>query len=284
MKPAPFEYHTPTEAEEAVQLLRQLGDEAKVIAGGQSLVPMMALRLASFGHLVDLRRVDSLYGMSRDDGSLTIRAMTTQATVELDAGAMAAVPLLAEALPLIGHFQVRNRGTIGGSIAHADSASELPAVALALDAELDVIGPDGARTIPATEFFEGTWTTALADDEILAAVRFPIWEGSSGFAIEEIARRHGDFAIAGAVVALDGGGDEVRRAAVSLFGMGPTPLRATAAEDAIRSGASPEDVADAAVASLDPPADIHASSAYRRHVCATMVERALRRAKEMARG
>src|SRR5215218_10800445 len=169
MKPAPFEYHAPESLSDVTQLLSEYGDEGKVLAGGQSLVPMLALRLTRFEHIIDLNRVDELRGVSRSNGTLTVKAMTTQRTVEHDTAAGEAVPLLAQAIPLIGHFQIRNRGTVGGSIAHADPASELPAVALALDAELEVASASGTRTVPAAEFFEGTWTTTLEAEELLTA-------------------------------------------------------------------------------------------------------------------
>src|SRR3954465_12003453 len=185
MKPAPFEYHAPESLSDVTALLAEHGDEAKVLAGGQSLVPMLALRLTRFEHIVDLNRVDDLRGVSHTNGTLTVKAMTTQRAVEHDAAAGEAVPLLAQAIPLIGHFQIRNRGTVGGSIAHADPASELPAVALALDAELEIAGPPGARALPTSALFEGTWQTALAEDEILTAVEFPVWGAGSAFAVEE---------------------------------------------------------------------------------------------------
>ena len=164
---------------------------------------MLALRLTRFDHIVDLNRVDELRGVERSNGTLTVRSMTRQADVEHDTAAGEAVPLLAQAIPLIGHFQIRNRGTVGGSIAHADPASELPAVALALDAELEVVGPNGTRRVPAAEFFLGTWTTTVEADEILTAVHFPVWPGRAGFAVEEVARRSGDFALTGVVAAVE---------------------------------------------------------------------------------
>ena len=288
MKPAPFEYHAPSTAADAVALLTELGDAAKPIAGGQSLVPMLALRLAVFDHLVDLRRVDELRGIVRRDGAVRIAAMTPQAAAERSADVTAAVPLLARALPLVGHFQIRNRGTVGGSIAHADPASELPAVALALDAELDVLGPSGSRTIPASEFFTGTWTTALGDDELLTAVTFPTWSGRCGFAVEELARRHGDFAVAGAAVAVEVGGDDrVARCAIGLFGLGSTPERASAAEAAVAGSVlgdvDVEEVGRLAVSALESvPSDLHGSEDYRRRVGAEMVARAWRAASEEA--
>ena len=198
MKPAPFEYHAPDTAADAAKLLAELGDGAKVLAGGQSLIPMLALRLAVFEHLVDIGRIAELKGIERRDGALWIGAGTTQATVEASAEVASAVPLLARATPLIGHFQIRSRGTLGGSIAHADPAAEYPAVALALDASMEVVSPKGRRTIAARDFFDGLWSTSMEPDELLVGVSFPIWSGRSGFAVEEFARRHGDFAIAGA--------------------------------------------------------------------------------------
>jgi carbon-monoxide dehydrogenase medium subunit len=282
MKPAPFEYHAPETVADAVGVLAENGDEAKPLAGGQSLVPMLALRLARFEHLVDLNRVDGLAGITRENGTLVVGATTRQA--ELERSPLAAdVPLLPMAAPLIGHFQIRNRGTVGGSIAHADPASELPAVALALDAELAVAASDRTRHVPAAEFFDGNWTTVLAPDELLVAARFPVWPGRCGFAVDEVARRHGDFALTGVAcgVALDGDG-AVERAAVALFGMGSTPLRAPGAEASllgrVPSEGDLEEVGRLAVVDLDPPDDVHATATYRKHVGAHVVTRGLARA------
>ncbi|RAY12863.1 xanthine dehydrogenase family protein subunit M [Actinomadura craniellae] len=287
MKPAPFEYHAPAGLEEAVGLLAELGDEAKALAGGQSLIPMLALRLAVFDHLVDLRRVAGLRGIERRDGSLWIGAGTTQAAIQRSAEVAEAVPLLARATPLIGHFQIRSRGTIGGSIAHADAAAEYPAVALALGAEFEAMSPRGGRTIPAAEFFTGMWTTALADDELLTGIRFPVRPARSGYAIEEFARRHGDFALAGAAVAVELDGPRIRRCGIGLFGLGPTALRAAAAEAEL-AGADPagvdaEEVGRLAVSALESvPADLHGSAGYRKRVGAAMVARAWQRAVQEA--
>jgi carbon-monoxide dehydrogenase medium subunit len=288
MKPARFEYHAPTTAVDAVALLHDLGDAAKPIAGGQSLVPMLALRLAVFDHLVDLGRVDELRGIERRNGALRIGAMTPQAAAERSADVASAVPLLARALPLVGHFQIRNRGTVGGSIAHADPASELPAVGLALDAELDVLGPGGSRTVAASDFFTGTWTTALGDDELLTAVTFPVWSGRCGFAVEEMARRHGDFAVAGAAVAVEVGADDrVARCGIGLFGLGSTPERPDIAEAAVVGAAvgdvDADEVGRLAMSALESvPSDLHGSEDYRRRVGAAMVARAWRAASEEA--
>jgi carbon-monoxide dehydrogenase medium subunit len=289
VKPAPFEYHAPETVADATGLLREFGDEAKVLAGGQSLVPIMALRLARFEHVVDLNRIGELCGIERRNGTVRIGAMTRQAEVERDPTVAGAAPLLARATPLIGHFQIRNRGTLGGSLAHADPAAEYPAVALALDAEFEVANASGSRTVPASEFFFSTFMTALDADDVLTAVHFPVWGGRSAFAVEEVARRFGDFALTGAVcgVQLDGSG-KVERAAIAMLGMGSTPLRATGAEAALIGATAGDvdldEVGRTAAAASDPPGDIHASAAYRRSVGAVVVSRALRRAVEEARG
>lgn len=286
MKPAPFAYHAPASVDDAVALLAQYGDDAKVLAGGQSLVPMLSLRLARYAHLVDLNGVAALHGVERRDGWLRIGAMTRQAAAERDPLVGRSAPLVARSLPYIGHFQIRNRGTIGGSIAHADPASELPAVALALDAELEAAGPRGTRRIPAAAFFESTWTTALADDEVLTAVELPVWSGTCGYALHEVARRHGDFALVGAACAVQTDGQSVTRAAIALFGVSSTPVRAARAEAALTAAGVDVDVREVgrlAAADLDPTDDVHASGAYRREVAAVAVARALSEALEEAR-
>jgi aerobic carbon-monoxide dehydrogenase medium subunit len=289
VKPAPFAYHAPSSLDEAVGLLAELGDGAKVLGGGQSLVAMLNLRLAVFDHLVDLRRVDELRGIERRNGSVWIGGGTTQATIEASPVVAEAVPLLVRATALIGHFQIRNRGTIGGSLAHADPAAEYPAVALALDAELEAQSPRGRRTIPARQFFLGLWTSALAEDEVLTGVTFPVWTGRTGCAVEELARRHGDFAIAGAVVAVElDEADRIRRGAIALLGMGSTPERGTAAEamatGMVAADLDGDEIGQAAVSGLDAvPSDLHGSSAYRTRVGAAMVARAWTRAVEEAR-
>ncbi|MEX2255886.1 MAG: xanthine dehydrogenase family protein subunit M [Acidimicrobiia bacterium] len=288
MKPAAFEYHAPTTVADVAALLAEHADECKPLAGGQSLVPMLALRLTRFEHLIDLNRVDELVGVERTNGTLTIGAMTRQRAVERDASVAAAVPLLALSVPFIGHTQIRNRGTIGGSLAHADPASELPAVALALGADFELASADGRRVVPAAEFFEGTWTTCLRDDELLVSVRFPVWEGKCGFAFDEVARRSGDFALAGVGAAVELAGDGVvQRCSLGLLGMGSTPVRAAAAEQALL-GRTPtatdlDEVAQLAVADLDPPEDVHATSSYRQRVGAHLVRTVLGRALEEAR-
>jgi carbon-monoxide dehydrogenase medium subunit len=290
MKPAAFEYHRPSTAAEAADMLTALGDGAKVLAGGQSLVPMLALRLAVFDDLVDIARIPELDGIERRNGSLWVGAGTTEAAIERSAEVASAVPLLSRATPLIGHFQIRNRGTAGGSIAHADPAAEYPAVALALDAEIEALSSRGARSIPAADFFTGLWSTALEPDELLTGVRFPVWEGRCGFAVEEFARRHGDFAVAGAVMAVQlDGNDRVSRCAIGLIGLGSTPERPAATEAEVLGKAVGEIDADevgrSAVAGLTSvPSDLHGSDAYRSRVGAAMVARAWTQATKEALG
>jgi aerobic carbon-monoxide dehydrogenase medium subunit len=279
VKAAPFEYHAPETVDEVCALLAEHGDDAKVLAGGQSLVPMLALRLTRFEHLVDVNRVREFGGFARENGTLVIRAGTRQRVLERDPAIAAAAPLLARATPLIGHFQIRNRGTVGGSLAHADPASEYPAVAVALGGEIELAGRGGRRRrVAADDFFVGTWTTAAEPDELLVAARFPVWPERSGFAIEEVARRHGDFALAGVACAIADG-----RAGIALFGVGSIPVRARAAEEAVVAGASPADVADAAVRELDPPADVHASATTRARIARHLVDRGVTLAREELR-
>lgn len=286
MKPAPFKLHEPTSIADAVALLATFGD-AKVIAGGQSLTPMLALRLTRFDHLIDLGRIDPLRAITVDGDHVRIGAMTRQSVVERDPQIATAVPLLARAVPCIGHRAVRNRGTIGGSLAHADPASELPAVALALDARFTAVGPHGTRTIAAADFFLGTWTTALADDEILTEIAFPSAGPGDGYAVEEVARRHGDFALAGATVALHVDGARITQAAVALFGLGVTALRAPAAEtllaDAEPANLDLDAIGIAAIADTHPTGDVHATAEYRASVGAYLVGRAIAAALEDAR-
>ncbi|HEX4015196.1 MAG TPA: xanthine dehydrogenase family protein subunit M [Frankiaceae bacterium] len=290
MKPAAFDYHRPASAEEAVQMLAEYGDSAKVLAGGQSLVPMLTLRLAAFEHLIDIGRLAPLQGIERRAGGVRIGAMTTQAAIERSTLVADAIPLVARATPFIGHFQIRNRGTIGGSCAHADPAAEYPAVLLALEAEFEVMSATGRRVVQAAEFFAGLWTTVLADDELLTAVNVPVWEGRCGFAIEEFARRHGDFAIAGAAVALQlGDDDRVRRCHVALLGLGMTPERAAEAERALNGirvdEVDPDEIGRLAMEPLESiPSDVHGSAGYRRQVGASVVAKAWRAAAKEARG
>jgi aerobic carbon-monoxide dehydrogenase medium subunit len=279
MKAAAFAYHRPDTVAEAVQMLGEFGEDAKILAGGQSLVPMLAMRLTYFENLIDISRVDELKNIELRDDQVWIGAGTPHALVGMDDEVADSVPLLTLSTPYIGHFQIRTRGTLGGAIAHADPAAEYAAVALALDATMETTSSRGRREIPASEFFTGLWETSLAPDEILTAVRFPVWAGRSGFAVQEFARRHGDFAIAGATVAVELDDDRVTRCGIGLLGLGSTPLRSSVAEDAV-VGQSPDAVAAEEMGRLamsglsDIPADLQGSADYRSRVGAAMVSRA----------
>jgi len=287
VKPAQFKYHAPTSTLEAVTLLTDHGDDVKVIAGGQSLVPMLALRIARFEHLVDLNRIEELRGIRLEGDALVIGALTRQSSAEHSDLVARHVPLLHRAIPKIGHFQIRNRGTIGGSIAHADPASELPCVALCLDASMTLVGPNGQRTVRAHDFFVSIWQSSAEPDEILSQISFPVATKASGYAIEEFALRTGDFAIAGVACALTLDADHrVEKAAVAFMGMGPTPMRAPQAEEALlgmRPGEIDNEViARQAVQETAPGDDVHASGEYRSRIATSLATEALRRALEEA--
>ncbi|HXG49996.1 MAG TPA: xanthine dehydrogenase family protein subunit M [candidate division Zixibacteria bacterium] len=289
MKPAPFDYLPAKSLDEALEALGRNPRGAKLIAGGQSLVPMLNLRLLRPALLVDLNGVPGLDGIAEVPGGLVVGAATRQSAVERSAVVREKCPVLPEAIRHIGHAAIRHRGTIGGSLAHADPAAELPAVALALDAELEIARNGASRTVPAHDFFVDYLTTVLRPEEILLRIRFPALGPRSAGAVEEIARRRGDFAIAGVVtvVELDGAG-RIARACVALFGVAPVPVRARAVESALAGGRpGPAQIREAAAlvdAAIDPPSDIHASSAYRRRVASVLTARALGRALERAEG
>jgi carbon-monoxide dehydrogenase medium subunit len=281
------EYEAPTTVAEAVDLLAEHGDEASVLAGGQSLIPLMALRLARPAVLIDINGVDELAGVSATDGQVAIGAMTREYVAEESVTVADAVPLLAAALPLIGHEAIRSRGTIGGSLAHADPAAELPAVARALNAEFVVRGPSGERVIPAAQWFEGYLTTSRRPDELLVEVRFPTARKDTGVSFTEVARRHGDFAIVGLAASLVLSGGVISDARLAFAGVSEVPVRATAAEELL-AGERPsaelfDEAARRATEDLDPPADLHGSSDYRKTVAAAVVRRGLRAAADNAR-
>jgi len=287
VKPPLFEYHRAGSVDEVVALLAEYADESKVLAGGQSLVPLLSLRLARPAHLVDINRVPDLATIANGNG-LTLGAMVRHRAIERSNVVHTANPLLAHAVRFIGHSAIRNRGTIGGSIAHADPAAELPAILLALDGEVEARSARGTRTIPAPTFFEGFLTTSLAPDELLTAVRVPALPAGTGWSFQEFSRRSGDFAIVGvaATVRLDGTG-KVADARLAFSGVDQVPVRATAAESVL-TGATPSDdlwksAAHAAASPLEPASDIHGSAAYRKQLAAVLVERALREAHDRAR-
>src|SRR3954469_4018224 len=271
MKPAPFTYHRATSAREAVDMLAAAGDEGSVLAGGQSLVPLMNFRVAQPAHLVDINFVDELDYIRVDDGFLAIGARTRQATLASSADVASAGPLLSEAIGSVAHPPVRHRGTVVGSIVHADPAAELPACLLALDGEVVLHGPDGERRVPAREFFTGPLMTAKQTGELATEVRVPVANGDgAGHALVEFSRRHADFAVAGVAISGD---------AIALFGVADTPLRASDAEQRLAGGGDAGEVAEAATAGLQPNDDVHGGAAYRRRVARACVERAIRRAR-----
>lgn len=280
MKPAPFNYYDPSSTEEALELLAQLGDEAKVLAGGQSLVPMMNFRLARPSDLVDLNRIAELSYLEEAEGTLRIGAMLRQRELERSAVVERGWPLIKDAVSYIGHVQIRNRGTVGGSLAHADPAAELPAIMAALGAELVIRGPEGERTVGPDAFFRSYYETALAPTELLVEIRVPPLPPRTGWAFQEVSRRHGDFALVGvaALVTLDAEG-LIREARLAFTGAAPTPIRPAAAEASL-AGQRPDEAVfrEAGVLAsgdLDPHSDIHATAEYRRDVGAVLARRAL---------
>jgi len=283
MKPAPFDYVAPRSLDEAVAALAEGGPEAKLLAGGQSLIPLLNFRLARPALLVDLNRVAELaYVRPRNRGT-AIGAMTRQMTIERDRALSEKQPLLAEAIRWVGHVAIRSRGTIGGSLAHADPAAELPAVAVCLDAQLSVVGPRGRRTVSADDFFVGYLSTALLSDEILVETWLPPLKPRTGQAWLEFARRHGDFALAGVAVSLSLEDEMVADARIVLTGVGGKPVRAREAETLLVGGSVHERAsaaAEAARSAIDPDADIHATKEYRAHLASVLTERAILLAHE----
>jgi CO/xanthine dehydrogenase FAD-binding subunit len=288
VKPAPFLYRRPGTVEEALALLAEHGYDAKLLAGGQSLIPTMNFRLAEPAVLIDLNGVDELTGIETRDGALWIGAMTRQRAAERSQAVGGGAPLLTEALPWIAHPAIRNRGTVGGNLAHADPASELPAVALALEARFLIRGRSGERWVRATDFFPGLFATALEPEEILMGVEFPAVPPNAGWAFEEISRRHGDYALVGVAAQVTVTSDgRCEGARVGLFSVADGPVLSPAASLLAGEMPTAERIAEAGAATareLDPPSDIHASSDYRRQLIRVLVERALTRAFERVAG
>jgi carbon-monoxide dehydrogenase medium subunit len=290
MKPPRFDYVAPQTVAEVVSLLQRHEGEAKVIAGGQSLMPLLNMRLARPSLLVDVNGLRDLDYIREEGGAIAIGAMTRKRAVERSELVRRRQPLLHAATCLVAHPQIRNRGTVGGSLAQADPAAEYPAVAVALDAELLAVGPGGERTVKAADFFLSYLTTALEPAELLLEARFPVLPERTGWSVLEVARRHGDFALTGVAVTMTlGGGGRSTAARIVLFGVGPTPLRARQAEEAVVGGTPGEAVfaeaarrADQAI--LEPLSDVHATAEYRRHLARVLVRRGLAEAAARARG
>lgn len=288
MKPPIFDYVIAESQEHALDVLREHGDEAKVLAGGQSLVPLMSFRLAKPALLLDINRLEGLGSIAETDGHIQIGALTRQCELLTHPLMAEHCPLVRAAAEFIGHPAIRNRGTVGGSVAHADPAAELPILLQALDAEIEVCSAGSQRTIPADDFFMGPLWTGMNPDELLTGVSFPLPWKDSGWGFHEVARRHGDFALvaAAALVTLDDGG-AVAGAAVALGGISDRPVRVVAAEDALKGNRpTPEAIETASHlvdGSVAPVGDIHASEAYRAHLGRVLTRRAVQDAVERAR-
>jgi carbon-monoxide dehydrogenase medium subunit len=282
MKPASFDYHAPTSVDEALTVLKLHVGDARLLAGGQSLLPMMNFRLAAPSVIIDLNRIPDLAYIEREGDVVRIGAMTRQRAIEFSPVIATHLPLLREAIKLVGHLPTRSRGTIGGSIAHADPSAELPMVLQALDGSVRVRGPRGDRDIAADELFVDAMTTSLAPEEILFEVRLPVMPASAGFAVEEFARRHGDFAIAAVAVVVVRDGDRCSKARIATAGISSHATRLRAAEQILEqrglNGSSITQAAEEAARLVVPLSDHNASPEFRRHLTSVLTGRALHRA------
>jgi len=277
LKPAPFAYAKARSVAHAVELLA--ADEARVLAGGQSLLATLNMRLSQPALLVDINGIGGLDGIARKDGQIEIGALVRHAQAERSAEIARHAPLIAAAMPHIGHPAIRNRGTVGGSIAFADPAAELPACLIALGGEVDLAGPDGQRTVKADDFFKGLFDTALTARDVLTAIRVPAAGSDSRFGFGELARRHGDYAMVGLAASARASGARLNEVRLAYFGVGSTPQRARQAEAALAGGEL-----EAAVAALDtdlsPPDDVQASGAVKRHLAGVLLRRVARQLME----
>jgi CO/xanthine dehydrogenase FAD-binding subunit len=282
MKPPRFDYHAPVTVEEALALLARYGAEGKLLAGGQSLVPLLNFRLSRPAALIDLNRIPELAYIREDDGRIRLGAMTRQRAIEFSPLVRQRLPLLSEATALVGHLPIRTRGTIGGSIAHADPSAEYPATLVALEGEVVVRGPRGERVVEAGDLFQSYLTTRLGPDEILSEVRLPVMSRGAGFAFEEFSRRHGDFAIVGIAAVVMGERQGCSRARLVAAGAGPVPIRLRGAEEVLEGEGLTEAAIEAAgrlaAELVRPDSDVHASADYRRNLTRVLAGRALRRA------
>ena len=287
MKPPPFTYHRPDSLDAALALLAEHGDEAKVLAGGQSLVPLMALRMGQPAHVVDIGAIAGLDTIDADaTGAITIGAMVRHEQAKQSSVIAEHAPLIAETMPHVAHRAIRSQGTVVGSIAHADPAAEMPAVVLSTGATMIATSAaDGEREIPAADFFQGYLDTALRADEILTAARFPAWPTNALGSTVEVARRHGDYALVGLVTKLEITDGTITDAALSFFGAASTAIRVPVAEETLVDSPPTthtfEAVAKIVSAELDPPADIHGSTAYRKHLAGVVTRRGLDRAMQL---
>ncbi|AZO24940.1 xanthine dehydrogenase family protein subunit M [Mesorhizobium sp. M1E.F.Ca.ET.045.02.1.1] len=287
MIPGPFTYHRPDSVADAVKLLVKLGDEARPLAGGHSLIPMMKLRLATPDHLVDLAGIDVLKRIARDGDRIVIGAMTTQHELLASETIASALPILREAALLIADPQVRYRGTVGGNVANGDPGNDMPALMLTLGADYTLQGPDGSRSVAASEFYQGAYFTALEPSEILTSVSIPVPPAGHGYAYEKLKRKIGDYATAAAAVVLTMAGGKVATCSIGLTNLAETALLAEGAAQAVIGAtlddASLKKAAEAARAIMSPAGDGRGPPEYRKHVGGIMVERALKRAAAVAR-
>ncbi|HEY2770819.1 MAG TPA: xanthine dehydrogenase family protein subunit M [Solirubrobacteraceae bacterium] len=286
MKPPQFDYHDPQTVDDALGLLAEHGEDSKVLAGGQSLVPLLNFRLASPDHLIDLSRIPELAYVNRSGGRLRIGTMTRQSTVEHSPLVADNWPLITEALELVAHSQIRNRGTVGGSVAHADPAAELPLVFTTLDATMHLRSKGGRRSVPVSEFFLTHLTTVIEADELLVELEVPPVPAGTGWGFSEYSRRHGDFALGGASALVTIEDDVCTRARIGLLAAADRPLRVEAAEKVLEGEAvtteSTAEAARAAVADINPTGDIHGGSEYRKQLIEGMVRRAIDKATARA--
>ena len=282
MIPPRFEYHAPKSIGEAIKLLTDLGDSAKLLAGGHSLLPMMKLRFAAPEHLIDINRIPELRGVREENGQVIIGAMTVENEVINSPIIQAKLPLLSDAAKLIADPQVRNRGTIGGDIAHGDPGNDHPALAMAIDATFVLEGPGGRRTVAASDFFFGTYMTALAENEVLCEIHAPAFPDGTGYAYEKLKRKTGDWATAGCAVVMRKNGDSISHIRITLTNVAPTALRAHEAEAALLGksldAANIAAAASAAVAICDPAEDLRGDVEYKTAMASEMVKRALKAA------
>lgn len=281
MKNPPFNYHRPATLDDALALLAEHGDDAKILAGGQSLLPTMALRLGPPEHVIDIGSIAGLDDISVNDG-ITLGALVRHAQAERSPEVAEHAPLVSAAMPLVGHRAIRNRGTVLGSIAHADAAAEMPAVCLATDAEMTISSSTGTRAVPSADFFQGHFTTAIESNEMLTQVRFPEWPTEAGAAVVEVSRRHGDYAMVGLACTVHAPEGVIASAALAFFGVSSAAVRVGEAEAAL-VGTPPGPEAFAAAAEvvrdvLEPDSDIHATASYRRHVAGVLTSRGLAQA------
>lgn len=281
MKNPPFNYHRPATLDEALALLAEHGDEAKILAGGQSLLPVMALRLGRPEHVIDIGAIPGLDSITVVNG-VSIGALVRHAQAEKSPEVAEHAPVVAAAMPHVGHRAIRNRGTVVGSIAHADAAAEMPAVCLALDSRMTISSSDGVRSVQAADFFQGYFTTAIEPHEMLTSVAFPQWAPTAGGTVVEVSRRHGDYAMVGLACVVDAPQGVIATAALAFFGVASTAIRIPEAE-AVLIGNPPSAEAFAAAAAavssaIEPETDIHATAAYRRHIAGVLTRKGLAQA------